>query len=90
MGAVADTLAMLPGAQVRPIESGCCGMAGAFGYQAETQATSRAIAGLDLLPALAKLPDEAVVVADGTSCRHQILDLRAGGRCMSPRFWTAH
>jgi FAD/FMN-containing dehydrogenase/Fe-S oxidoreductase len=81
MGAVADTLAMLPGAQVRPIESGCCGMAGAFGYQAETQATSRAIAGLDLLPALAKLPDEAVVVADGTSCRHQILDL-AGRRAL--------
>ncbi len=81
MSAVADTLALLPGAEVRTIESGCCGMAGAFGYQAETQETSRAIAGLDLLPALKQLPPEAVVVADGTSCRHQIQDL-AGRRAL--------
>ena len=81
MGAVAETLGMLPGVQVQIIESGCCGMAGAFGYQAETQTVSRAMASLDLLPALEKLPGEAIVVADGTSCRHQIHDL-AGRRAL--------
>jgi ParB-like chromosome segregation protein Spo0J len=50
-------------------------MAGAFGYQARTHSVSKAIAGLDLVPALAVLPDRAPVVADGTSCRRQIADM---------------
>jgi FAD/FMN-containing dehydrogenase/Fe-S oxidoreductase len=74
MGSVGEVLGWLPGASVTPIESGCCGMAGAFGYQAETFPVSQAIARLDLLPALAAVPEDALVVADGTSCRHQILD----------------
>jgi Fe-S oxidoreductase len=74
MQSVLGALAILPGASVRPIESGCCGMAGAFGYQTSTHSVSKAIAGLDLVPALGALPDQASVVADGTSCRRQIAD----------------
>ncbi len=73
--ALLATLRTIPGLAVRPIAASCCGMAGAFGYQAETEATSRAIAGLGLLPALQAAAPEDLVVADGTSCRHQIADL---------------
>jgi FAD/FMN-containing dehydrogenase/Fe-S oxidoreductase len=71
------TLAMLrliPDLDVRPIESSCCGMAGSFGYQAETRDVSLAMAELSLLPAVRAAPADAIVVADGTSCRHQIAD----------------
>ena len=47
-------------------------MAGAFGYQSETYDVSMAIGALDLLPALAAAPENAIIVADGTSCRAQI------------------
>jgi hypothetical protein len=47
-------------------------MAGAFGYQAETAEVSRAMGELSLLPAVRKASSDTVVVADGTSCRHQI------------------
>ncbi len=53
-------------------------MAGAFGYQAETQAASRDMAEAGLLPAVRAAGAEDFIVADGTSCRHQIADL--GGR----------
>jgi Fe-S oxidoreductase len=49
-------------------------MAGAFGYEAEHHATSMHMAELDLLPAIRQAEDDTVVVADGTSCRHQIRD----------------
>ncbi len=71
MGAVEAALRLIPGLDLDMIESSCCGMAGAFGYQAETIAVSKAMAELSLLPAIRKAPD-AIVVADGTSCRHQI------------------
>jgi Fe-S oxidoreductase len=77
-GAFSDTLASLrrvPGLEVRPIESSCCGMAGAFGYQAETQDTSRAMAESGLVPAVRGADPGDLIVADGTSCRHQIRDL---------------
>jgi Fe-S oxidoreductase len=50
-------------------------MAGAFGYQAETLAASKAMAELALLPAVRAAAKDAIIVADGTSCRHQIADL---------------
>ncbi|HEY9344884.1 MAG TPA: hypothetical protein VIQ53_06185, partial [Inquilinus sp.] len=56
------------------VESSCCGMAGAFGYQAETIDVSLAMAELSLLPAVRQAAPDTVVVADGTSCRHQIRD----------------
>jgi len=77
-GAFPDALAALrlvPELTVRPIASSCCGMAGAFGYQAGTQAVSRAMAEAGLLPAIRAAAPEDVIVADGTSCRHQIADL---------------
>ncbi len=70
-----DALRQVPGLDVRPIPSSCCGMAGAFGYQAETQAESRAMAEAGLAPAVRAAADTDLIVADGTSCRHQIHDL---------------
>jgi FAD/FMN-containing dehydrogenase/Fe-S oxidoreductase len=73
MSPVLDVLRLIPGAKPELIESSCCGMAGSFGYEAKHQAVSRQMAELSLLPAIRRAPD-AVLVADGTSCRHQIAD----------------
>jgi FAD/FMN-containing dehydrogenase/Fe-S oxidoreductase len=74
MGAVETALKLIPGLDVATIESSCCGMAGAFGYDAETIDVSRAMGELSLLPAVRQAPDDAIIVADGTSCRQQIRD----------------
>ncbi|HSH99137.1 MAG TPA: FAD-linked oxidase C-terminal domain-containing protein, partial [Reyranella sp.] len=74
MSAVQDVLALVPDLAVKPIESSCCGMAGSFGYEAEHYATSIAMAELSLLPAVREAAADTLVVADGTSCRHQIAD----------------
>jgi FAD/FMN-containing dehydrogenase/Fe-S oxidoreductase len=66
-------LQLIPGARPALIESSCCGMAGAFGYEASHYDVSMRMAELSLLPAVRQAPD-AIVVADGTSCRHQIRD----------------
>jgi FAD/FMN-containing dehydrogenase/Fe-S oxidoreductase len=73
-GAVAGALGMIDGLSVMPIDSGCCGMAGSFGYQAETHDVSMAMGELALLPAVRKAKDSEIVAADGFSCRHQIAD----------------
>jgi FAD/FMN-containing dehydrogenase/Fe-S oxidoreductase len=78
----ASLLRLIPGLDVRVLDTGCCGMAGSFGFEAEHYDLSVAIARLDLLPALAQQP-EAIVVAPGTSCRHQIRDL-ADRRALHP------
>jgi Fe-S oxidoreductase len=70
---ILDVLRLIPGAQPELIESSCCGMAGSFGYEAAHYDVSMKMAELSLLPAIRRQPD-AVVVADGTSCRHQIKD----------------
>ena len=74
MGDVEAVLKLVPELSVETIESSCCGMAGSFGYQAETIDVSLAMGELSLLPAVRKAPDDAIIVADGTSCRHQIHD----------------
>jgi FAD/FMN-containing dehydrogenase/Fe-S oxidoreductase len=77
-GVFPDTLAMLrriPGLSAEPIASSCCGMAGTFGYQQETEAVSRAMAEGGLLQAVRAAAADDLIVADGTSCRHQIRDL---------------
>ncbi len=74
MGPVEAALRKIPGLDVETIESSCCGMAGAFGYQAETIATSKAMGELALLPAVRAARPDDLIVADGTSCRHQICD----------------
>jgi FAD/FMN-containing dehydrogenase/Fe-S oxidoreductase len=70
---ILDVLKLIPGAQPQLIESSCCGMAGSFGYEAGHHEVSMKMAELSLLPAVRQAPD-AIVVADGTSCRHQIHD----------------
>jgi Fe-S oxidoreductase len=74
-------LKLIPGLEVELIDSSCCGMAGSFGYEAAHYDISMAMAELSLLPALRKAPSDALIIADGTSCRHQIADgLREDGR----------
>jgi Fe-S oxidoreductase len=74
MPAVEAALRLVPNLKVATIESSCCGMAGSFGYHAETIDVSLAMGELSLLPAVRKAPADAIIVADGTSCRHQIKD----------------
>jgi len=74
MAAVETALKLIPGLDVATIESSCCGMAGAFGYDAETIDVSRAMGELSLFPAVRTAPGDAIIVADGTSCRQQIRD----------------
>ena len=74
MGAVETALRLVPDLTVRTIASSCCGMAGAFGYDAENFDVSMKMAELSLLPAVRETPGDALIVADGTSCRHQIAD----------------
>lgn len=71
---VQAALAMIPGAQVEVVETSCCGMAGAFGYNRETVDVSLKMAEANLLPAVRAADDTTLIVADGTSCRHQIAD----------------
>jgi Fe-S oxidoreductase len=71
---VQTVLSWIPGLNVSTIESSCCGMAGSFGYEAEHHAASMAMAEMSLLPAIRNRAEGTVVVADGTSCRHQIQD----------------
>ena len=73
MPAVMQVLRLIPQSQPELIESSCCGMAGSFGYEAAHHAVSLQMAEAALLPAVRAAPD-AIVVADGTSCRHQIAD----------------
>ncbi len=73
MPPVMAALQLIPGAAPELIESSCCGMAGSFGYEAAHHAVSMQMAELSLLPAVRAAPD-AIIVADGTSCRHQIAD----------------
>lgn len=72
--ALRKLLAAVPGLQAQWVEGSCCGMAGSFGYEAEHHAASLAMAELALLPAVRAAPPQTLVLASGTSCRHQIRD----------------
>jgi Fe-S oxidoreductase len=74
MGAVHAVLKLVPGLTAKTIESSCCGMAGAFGYESAHYDVSMTMAELSLLPAVRAAGEDALLVADGTSCRHQIHD----------------
>ena len=74
MKPVEQVLRLVPDLEVAVIESSCCGMAGSFGYGSETYAASMAMAELSLLPAIRRAANDTIIVADGTSCRHQISD----------------
>jgi FAD/FMN-containing dehydrogenase/Fe-S oxidoreductase len=74
LGATETALKLVPGLAVETVESSCCGMAGSFGYDAETIDVSLAMGELSLLPAVRGAAADTLIVADGTSCRHQIKD----------------
>jgi FAD/FMN-containing dehydrogenase/Fe-S oxidoreductase len=74
MRSVEAALRLIPDLEVETIESSCCGMAGAFGYHADTIDVSRAMGELSLLPAVRQAASDTIIVADGTSCRHQIME----------------
>lgn len=60
--------------KVSIISSGCCGMAGSFGYEKEHYDTSMKIGELKLFPSIRKSEEDVIIAANGTSCRHQIYD----------------
>lgn len=69
---VEQVLRLIPELRVETIDSSCCGMAGSFGYEAAHYALSMKMAEQSLLPALRRADENTLVIADGTSCRHQI------------------
>jgi Fe-S oxidoreductase len=71
---IEEVLGWIPGLAARTIEASCCGMAGAFGYEAAHYDVSMRMAEATLLPAVRAAPASAWIVADGFSCRHQIRD----------------
>jgi Fe-S oxidoreductase len=73
VSAILEVLKLIPNARPELIQSSCCGMAGSFGYEAAHYDVSMQMAELNLLPRVRERP-EAIIVADGTSCRHQIRD----------------
>jgi FAD/FMN-containing dehydrogenase/Fe-S oxidoreductase len=72
MPAVQKVLGLVPGLKTTVVETSCCGMAGSFGYEAEHYDVSMKMAELTLLPTIRSSSKETLLVADGTSCRHQI------------------
>ena len=74
MDAVVRVLRLVPDLDVEPIVSSCCGMAGAFGYEASHYESSMQMAEASLLPKVRAADRDVLIVADGTSCRHQIRD----------------
>ena len=76
-------LRRIPNARVHDIDAGCCGMAGSFGYMKDHYEVSRAIAERKLLPAVRSMGPDDILVATGTSCRHQVFEL-AGKRARHP------
>jgi Fe-S oxidoreductase len=81
MSATREVLSLVPDLNVDVVESSCCGMAGSFGYEARHYDVSMKMAELSLLPAVRNASADTLIVADGTSCRHQIADgTRASGR----------
>jgi Fe-S oxidoreductase len=69
-----EVLRLIPNLAVDVVESSCCGMAGNFGYEAAHYDVSMRMAELALLPAVRNADPGTLIVADGTSCRHQIAD----------------
>jgi Fe-S oxidoreductase len=74
MSSVQQVLALIPDLELETIKSGCCGMAGAFGYDAKHYEISMKMGELNLLPAVRAADADTLIIADGTSCRNQIRD----------------
>jgi FAD/FMN-containing dehydrogenase/Fe-S oxidoreductase len=69
-----DILNLPKNYSVSIISSGCCGMAGSFGYEKEHYEVSMQVGELKLFPAVRKAGEDVIIAANGTSCRHQIYD----------------
>ncbi|MGH3148460.1 MAG: (Fe-S)-binding protein, partial [Rubrobacter sp.] len=82
-----EALALAPGTHVEVVDSGCCGMAGLFGYEKGHYEVSMKMGERRLFPAVRET-EERVVVAPGTSCREQILD-GTGRRALHPAEYLA-
>jgi FAD/FMN-containing dehydrogenase/Fe-S oxidoreductase len=76
-------LGCLPGVMVQKIDAGCCGMAGSFGYEKEHYEISQKIAHLQLIPHVRNTDPKVHIIAQGTSCRHQIKDF-SGRQALHP------
>ena len=74
MSSIEKTLSHLPDTEIELVETSCCGMAGSFGYGVDTHDISRKMAEINLAPAVRNADNDTLIVADGTSCRHQIAD----------------
>ena len=77
LGNISDSINLLSVPEnyaVTLIPSGCCGMAGSFGYEKEHFAVSQQVGNLVLFPTIEKATEDTTIVASGTSCRHQIKD----------------
>lgn len=72
MGFTKNVLNSLPGLSYKEIPSGCCGMAGSFGYEKEHFDLSMKIGSLKLFPEIQSASDDAIIIANGFSCRCQI------------------
>ena len=72
MSSVEQVLSLIPELEIKTIDSSCCGMAGSFGYEVEHYDLSMKMGGLSLFPAVNEASDDALIIADGTSCRGQI------------------
>jgi len=79
---VDQLLSRVEGLTYEILDSGCCGMAGSFGYQKDHYEISKAIGELVLFPAVRALGPQDIVVADGFSCRSQIADFCDGRRAI--------
>jgi len=82
-GPTIEMLSIPVGYHVEEIPSGCCGMAGSFGYEKEHYDIAMKVGELILFPAVRHAPEGTVIAAPGTSCRHQILD-GTGKRALHP------
>jgi len=74
MKSVRKVLGWIPQFEFDIVDASCCGMSGSFGMESEHYEASRAMGELALLPAVRNASADAVIVADGFSCRHQIRD----------------
>ncbi|MCE1183495.1 MAG: (Fe-S)-binding protein, partial [Rhodocyclales bacterium] len=74
MKSVKKVLGWIPGFEFEIVDASCCGMSGSFGIEAEHEAVSRQMGELALLPAVRAAAEDALIIADGFSCRHQIAD----------------
>ncbi|MEM7562631.1 MAG: FAD-linked oxidase C-terminal domain-containing protein [Pseudomonadota bacterium] len=74
MGALKQTLQLIPDLEIEIIDSGCCGMAGPFGYEAKHFEVSMQMGELNLFPAVRDATGDTLIIANGTSCRQQIED----------------